>query len=64
MLYLRVLNKILYRIHLTGFYHGFEICQDSEYIRVLKCQVSLRNAIIEMLDRVLIIPQALHIPEF
>ena len=45
MLYLRVLNKILYRIHLTGFwiYHGFEICQDSEYIRVLKCQASLRK---------------------
>ena len=37
MLYLRVLNKILHRIYLTGFwiYHGFKICQGSEYIRVL-----------------------------
>ena len=37
MLYLRVLNKILHRIYLTGFwiYHGLRICQGSEYIRVL-----------------------------
>ena len=37
MLYLRVLNKILRRIYLTGFwiYHGFKICQGSECIRVL-----------------------------
>ena len=37
MLYLRVLNKIFHRIYLTGFliYHGFKICQSSEYIRVL-----------------------------
>ena len=37
MLHLRVLNKIFHRIYLTGFliYHGFKICQSSEYIRVL-----------------------------
>ena len=37
MLYLRVLNKILHHICLTGFwiYHGFKICQGSEYIKVL-----------------------------
>ena len=37
MLNLRDLNKILHRVYLTGFwiYHGFKICQGSEYIRVL-----------------------------
>ena len=34
---LRVLNKVLQCIYLTGFwiYHGFKMCQGSEYIRVL-----------------------------
>ena len=37
MLYLRVLNKILHRIYLTGFWicRSFKICQSSEYMRVL-----------------------------
>ena len=37
MLYLRVLNKLLHHIYLTGFWicHGFKICQGSEYIKVL-----------------------------
>ena len=37
MLYLRVQNKILHRIYFPGFwiYHGFKICQCSEYIRVV-----------------------------
>ena len=37
MLKLKVLNKILHRIHLTGFwiYRDFKIFQDSEYIMVL-----------------------------
>ena len=37
MLYSRVLSINTYRIYLTGFwiYHGFKICQGSEYIRVL-----------------------------
>ena len=37
MLYLRVLNKMLHHIYLKGFwiYHGFKICQGSEYIKVL-----------------------------
>ena len=32
----RVLNKILHRIYLTGFwiYHGFKICQGSGYTKV------------------------------
>ena len=36
MLYLKVLNKILHHIYLTGFLIclGFKICQGSEYIRV------------------------------
>ena len=35
MLYLRVLNKILHRIYLTGFSIScsFKICQSSEYMR-------------------------------
>ena len=37
MLYVRILNKRLYHIYLTGFwiYHGFKICQGSNYMRVL-----------------------------
>ena len=37
MLYVKVLNKILNRIHLTGFWicHGFQICCDSGCTRVL-----------------------------
>ena len=34
---LRVLDKILLTMYLTGFwiYHGFKICQGSEYVRIL-----------------------------
>ena len=65
MLYFRVLvlNKILCRIHLTGFsiYQGFKIFQDFECIRVLNMSGFIKKRHIkQMLDRVLIIPQALE----
>ena len=69
MLYFRVLvlNKILCPIHLTGFsiYQGFKIFQDFEYMRVLNISAFIKKRHIkQMLDRVLIIPQALDIPWF
>ena len=69
MLYFRVLvlNKILCPIHLTGFsiYQGFKIFQDFEYMRVLNISAFIKKRHIkQMLDRVLIIPQALDIPGF
>ena len=47
MLYLTVLNKILYRIYLTGFwiYHGSKIFQGSEYIRVLNMSGFIKKTI-------------------
>ena len=49
MRYLRVLNKILHRIYLAGFciYHGFKICQGSEYIRVLNMSGFVKKTLLD-----------------
>ena len=50
MLYLKVLNKILHRIYLTGFwiYHGFKICQGSEYITVLNMSGFIKKPLLDI----------------
>ena len=69
MLYFRVLNKILHRIYLTGFwiYHGFKICQGSEYIRVLNMSGFIKKTphhIDAWQGSDYSIPQVLQIPGF
>ena len=53
---------ILHRIYLP-IYHGFKICQGFDYIRVLNKSGFIKK-MLHHIDRVLVIPQVLHIPGF